>query len=46
MVKKAKKNNYLQPKKSNTMILVGVLLALASMSLLIYVVSEKIFHLA
>ena len=35
-----------QPKKNNALILGGVLLAISSIGLLIFVLSEKIFHLS
>ena len=35
-----------QPEKSNTLILGGILLAMSSIGLLIFVISEKIFHLS
>ena len=35
----------MQPEKSNTLIFSGVLLALSSIGLLIFVLSEKVFHL-
>tara|TARA_B100001250_G_C19458526_1_gene639157 strand:- start:436 stop:609 length:174 start_codon:yes stop_codon:yes gene_type:complete len=35
-----------QPEKSNTLILAGVLLAISSIGLLIFVLSEKVFHLS
>ena len=34
-----------QPEKSNTLIFGGVLLAISSIGLLIFVLSEKVFHL-
>ena len=34
-----------QPEKNNTLILGGVLLTLSSIGLLIFVVSDKVFHL-
>jgi len=34
-----------QSEKSNTLILGGVLLALSSIGLLVFVLSEKVFHL-
>ena len=52
--KKAKKTNYqalqqvdaeIQSEKSNTLILGGVLIAMSSIGLLIFVISEKILHL-
>ncbi len=36
----------IQPEKSNTLIFGGILLALSSIALLIFVLSEKIFHLS
>ena len=35
-----------QPNKSNTLIFSGVLLAISSICLLIYVLNEKVFHLS
>ncbi len=35
-----------QPEKSKTLIILGILMAMSSMGLLIYVLSEKIFHLS
>ncbi len=35
-----------QPEKSNSLILGGVLLAISSIGLLIFVLSNKIFHLS
>ena len=34
-----------QPEKSNTLIFSGILLAISSIGLLIYVLSNKVFHL-
>ncbi len=34
-----------QPEKSNTLIFGGILLAMSSIGLLIFVLSDKIFHL-
>ena len=34
-----------QPEKSNTLIFGGILLAISSIGLLIFVLSEKVFHL-
>ena len=55
--KKAKKNTPLkvqriqkvleqQPEKNNTLVLGGVLLAMSSIGLLIFVLSDKVFHLS
>ena len=56
--KKAKKNTPLkvqkiqkvleqqQPEKNNTLIFGGVLLAMSSIGLLIFVLSDKVFHLS
>ena len=55
--KKAKKTNPLkvpkiqkvleqQPEKNNTLVLGGVLLAMSSIGLLIFVLSDKVFHLS
>ena len=35
-----------QPEKSNTLIFGGILLALTSIGLLIFVLSDKVFHLS
>ena len=35
----------MQPEKSNTLVFSGVLLAMSSIGLLIFVLSEKVFHL-
>ena len=35
-----------QPEKSNTLIFGGVLLAMSSIGLLIFVLSDKVFHLS
>ena len=35
-----------KPEKSNTLILGGILLAISSLGLLIFVLSEKVFHLS
>ncbi len=35
-----------QPEKSNTLILGGILLAMSSIGLLIFVLSDKVFHLS
>ena len=35
-----------QPEKSNTLIFGGILLAISSIGLLIFVLSEKVFHLS
>ncbi len=35
-----------QPEKSNTLIFGGILLAMSSIGLLIFVLSDKIFHLS
>ena len=35
-----------QPEKSNSLILGGVLLAMSSIGLLIFVLSDKVFHLS
>ncbi|WP_413678037.1 hypothetical protein [Prochlorococcus sp. MIT 0916] len=35
-----------QPKKSNTLIFGGILLAISSIGLLIFVLSDKVFHLS
>ena len=35
-----------QPEKNNTLIFGGVLLAMSSIGLLIFVLSEKVFHLS
>ena len=35
-----------QPKKNNTLIFGGVLLAMTSIGLLIFVLSDKVFHLS
>ena len=35
-----------QPKKNNALILGGLLLAISSIGLLIFVISEKVFHLS
>ena len=51
--KKAKKTNtknvqkvfeQLQPEKNNTLIFGGILLAMSSIGLLIFVLSDKLFH--
>ena len=34
-----------QPEKSNTLIFGGILLAMSSIGLLIFVLSDKVFHL-
>ena len=53
--KKAKKTNtknvqkvfeQLQPEKNNTLIFGGILLAMSSIGLLIFVLSDKVFHLS
>ena len=53
--KKTKKNTPLkvqkiheqqQPEKNNTLIFGGVLLAMSSIGLLIFVLSDKVFHLS
>ena len=55
--KKAKKTTHLkvpkiqkvleqQPEKNNTLVLGGVLLAMSSIGLLIFVLSDKVFHLS
>ena len=52
--KKAKKTNTKndqkvleqQPEKNNTLVLGGVLLAMSSIGLLIFVLSDKVFHLS
>jgi len=53
--KKAKKTNsknvqkvfeQQQPEKSNTLIFGGILLAMSSIGLLIFVLSDKVFHLS
>ena len=52
--KKAKKTNTKnvqkvleqQPEKNNTLILGGILLAMSSIGLLIFVLSDKVFHLS
>jgi hypothetical protein len=49
--KKAKKTNIQkvaeqQPEKSNTLIFSGISLAISSIALLIFVLSEKVFHLS
>ena len=57
MKKKAKKTTPLkvqkiqkvleqQPEKNNTLVLGGVLLAMSSIGLLIFVLSDKVFHLS
>ena len=43
-VKKVVERQY--PEKSNTLIFGGVLLAMSSIGLLIFVLSEKVFHLS
>ena len=54
--KKARKTNPLkvqkiqkvleqQPEKNNTLMIVGLLLAMTSIGLLIFVLSDKVFHL-
>ena len=52
--KKTKKSNaknvqkvpqQIQPEKNNTLIFGGVLLAMSSIGLLIFVLSDKVFHL-
>ena len=35
-----------QPEKSNTLIFGGILLAMSSIGLLIFVLSDKVFHLS
>ncbi len=35
-----------QPEKSNTLIFSGILLAMSSIGLLIFVLSDKVFHLS
>ena len=35
-----------QPEKSNTLVFGGILLALSSIGLLIFVLSDKVFHLS
>ena len=35
-----------QPEKNNTLIFVGILLAMSSIGLLIFVLSDKVFHLS
>jgi len=35
-----------QPEKNNTLVLGGVLLAMSSIGLLIFVLSDKLFHLS
>ena len=35
-----------QPEKNNTLIFLGVLLAMSSIGLLIFVLSDKVFHLS
>ena len=35
-----------QPEKSNTLIFGGILLAISSIGLLIFVLSDKVFHLS
>ena len=35
-----------QPKKNNTLIFGGILLAISSIGLLIFVLSDKVFHLS
>jgi len=35
-----------QPEKNNTMIFGGILLAMSSIGLLIFVLSDKVFHLS
>ncbi len=35
-----------QPEKNNTLIFAGILLAMTSIGLLLYVLSEKVFHLS
>ena len=35
-----------QPEKNNTLVLGGVLLAMSSIGLLIFVLSDKVFHLS
>ena len=35
-----------EPKKSNTLIFGGVILAMSSIGLLIFVLAEKVFHLS
>ena len=51
--KKARKSNHQkkvlnveQPEKNSTLIIGGVLLAMSSIGLLIFVLSEKVFHLS
>ena len=50
--KKAKAKNVqtvvekLQPEKNNTLIFGGILLAMSSIGLLIFVLSDKVFHLS
>ena len=50
--KKTNKNNVQkgfenrQPEKSNTLIFGGILLAMSSIGLLIFVLSDKVFHLS
>ena len=36
----------LQPEKNNTLIVGGILLAMSSIGLLIFVLSDKVFHLS
>ena len=36
----------LQPEKNNTLIFGGILLAMSSIGLLIFVLSDKVFHLS
>ena len=51
MIKHKKKQNIQkvikeqQPEKSNTLIFGGVILAMSSIGLLVFVLSEKVFHL-
>ena len=49
--KKTKKTNdkiveQIQPEKSNTLIFGGILLAMSSIGLLIFILSDKVFHLS
>ena len=44
MLKKVFEND--QPEKNKTLILGGVLLAISSIGLLVFVLSEKVFHLS
>ena len=52
--KKAKKTNTKnvqkvlkqQPEKNNTLVFCGILLAMSSIGLLIFVLSDKVFHLS